>query len=349
MTAEQNKPAPDPAMHDGTLEPREESAPSGGLPFSGWMPFIAGALSGLALRLMFSGKPGSALSAMAAGFVWFAPFAVGAVTVYVAERHKRRSFSYYLFAPALATFVFVLGSLAILIEGVICAIVILPLFTAVGMLGGVVMGLVCRMTDWPRQAVYSIAALPLLVAIAFPQNQVPRMGSVERSVLIQATPAEVWRQINDARAIRPAEVQHAWAYRIGVPLPVSGITTNTAEGPIRKSTWGKGVHFDEVIRQWEPQRHVRWTYRFAEDSFPAGALDDHVKVGGAYFDLRDTAYTLTPEEGGTRLHIRVSYRISTDFDAYANWVAQGLLGNFSEVILDMYKARSEHTGNAALS
>ena len=80
---------------------------------------------------------------------------------------------------------------------------------------------------------------------------------------------------------------------------------------------------------------MRWTYRFAEDSFPAGALDDHVKVGGAYFDLRDTSYTLTPEEGGTRLHIRVSYRISTDFDAYANWVAQRLLGNFSEVILDM--------------
>ncbi len=349
MTAEQNKPTADLAAHDRIPAPKEGFASSDGLPFSGWTPFLAGALSGLVLRLAFSGKPGSALSAMAAGFVWFAPFAVGAITVYVAERHKRRSFSYYLFAPALATFVFVLGSLAILIEGVICAIVILPLFTAVGMLGGVVMGLVCRMTNWPRQAVYSIAALPLLVAMAFPQNQVERIGSVERSVLIQATSAEVWQQINNARDIAPAEVQHAWAYRIGVPLPVSGITTDTAEGPIRKSTWGKGVHFDEVIRQWEPQRHMRWTYRFAEDSFPSGALDDHVKVGGAYFDLRDTAYTLTPEEGGTRLHIRVSYRISTDFDAYANWVAQRLLGNFSEVILDMYKARSEHTGNAALS
>jgi hypothetical protein len=349
MTEEKNKPTAGFTAHDGIPVPKEGFEPSEGLPFSGWTPFIAGTMSGLILRLIFSGKPGSALSAMAAGFVWFAPFAVGAITVYVAERHKRRSFSYYFFAPALATFVFVLGSLAILIEGVICAIVILPMFTAVGMLGGVVMGLVCRMTNWPRQAVYSIAALPLLMAMAFPQNQAQRIGSVERSVLIQATSAEVWQQINNARDIAPAEVQHAWAYRIGVPLPVSGITTDTPEGPIRKSTWGKGVHFDEVIRQWEPLRHVRWTYRFAEDSFPAGALDDHVKVGGAYFDLRDTSYTLTPEEGGTRLHIRVSYRISTDFDAYANWVAQRLLGNFSEVILDMYKARSEHSGIAALS
>ena len=349
MAEEQKKPAADPVAHGDIPAPKEAPASSDGLPFSGWTAFLAGALSGLILRLMFSGRPGSAFSAMAGGFILFAPFAVGAVTVYMAERQMRRSFAYYCFAPMLATLLFVLGSMALLIEGAICAIIILPLFCLNGMLGGVVMGLVCRLTRWPRQAVYSIAALPLLVAMAFPQNQVQRMGSVERSVLIQATPAEVWRQINDVRAIQPAEVQHAWAYRIGVPLPVSGITSNTAEGPIRKSTWGKGVHFDEVIRQWEPQRHVRWTYRFAEDSFPAGALDDHVKVGGAYFDLRDTAYTLTPEEGGTRLHIRVSYRISTDFDAYANWVAEGMLGNFSEVILDMYKARSEHTENAALS
>lgn len=337
------------AQQASTLAAKEEAASSDGMPFSGWTPFFAGALSGLLLRLMFSGAAGSALSAMAAGFVWFAPFAVGAITVYVAERQKRRSFYYYFYAPPLATLVFVLGSLVTLIEGLICAIVILPMFTLVGMFGGLIMGIICRLTNWPKQAVYSFAALPLLVAMAFPQNQVQRIGSVERSVLIQATPAEVWQHINNAHDIAPAEVQHAWAYRIGVPLPVSGITTETAEGPIRKSTWGKGVHFDEVIQQWEPQRHVRWTYRFAEDSFPAGALDDHVKVGGAYFDLRDTSYTLTPEEGGTRLHIRVSYRISTDFDAYANWVAQRLLGNFSEVILDMYKARSEHNGDAALS
>lgn len=349
MTVEQNNPIPHPAAHDGIPTPKEGFAPSDGLPFSSWTPFFSGALSGLLLRLMFSGSPGSALSAMAAGFVWFAPFAVGAITVYAAERQKRRSFAYYLFAPTLATLLFVLGSLVILIEGLICAIVILPMFSLLGMFGGLVMGLVCRLTNWPKQAVYGVAALPLLVAMAFPQNQVQRMGSVERSVFIQATAAEVWQQINNARDIAPAEVQHAWAYRIGVPLPVSGITTHTAEGAIRKSTWGKGVHFDEVIRQWEPQRHVLWTYRFAEDSFPAGALDDHVKVGGAYFDLRDTSYTLTPEEGGTRLHIRVSYRISTDFDTYANWVAQRLLGNFSEVILDMYKARSEHIRDAALS
>lgn len=349
MTLENKPPPSSPSVQAGIPTEKGDPASAQGMPFSGWTPFFAGALGGLFMRLIFSGAAGSALSAMAGSFVWFAPFAVGAITVYVAERQKRRSYSYYLFAPALATLLFVCGSLLILIEGLICAIVILPMFTLLGMFGGLVMGVICRLTNWPKQAVYSIAALPLLLAMAFPQNQVQRIGGVERSVLIQATSAEVWQQINNARNIAPNEVQHAWAYRIGVPLPVSGITVDSAEGPIRKSTWGKGVHFDEVIREWEPLRHVRWTYRFAEDSFPPGALDDHVKVGGAYFDLRDTSYTLTPEAGGTRLHIRVSYRISTDFDAYANWVAQRLLGNFSEVILDMYKARSEHVDNAALS
>jgi hypothetical protein len=167
-----NKAAPSSPAAQGGIAAKEEIASSEGMPFSGWTPFVAGALSGLLLRLMFSGSPGSALSAMAAGFVWLAPFAVGAITVYAAERQKRRSFAYYLFAPTLATFVFVLGSLVILIEGLICAIVILPMFSLLGMFGGLVMGLVCRLTNWPKQAVYGIAALPLLVAMALPQTSV---------------------------------------------------------------------------------------------------------------------------------------------------------------------------------
>ena len=58
-------------------------------------------------------------------------------------------------------------------------------------------------------------------------------------------------------------------------------------------------------------------------------------------DLNDTAYTLTPEAGGTRLHLRVSYRLTTDFNTYANWWAQALLDNFAQTVLQLYKTRLE--------
>jgi hypothetical protein len=166
-------------------------------------------------------------------------------------------------------------------------------------------------------------------------------GIVERTLRVHAPARVVWRHLHEATEIEPHEVADAWAFRIGVPLPVSGITRETLQGRVRESRWGKGVRFDEIIQDWQPERHVRWTYRFTADSFPPGALDDHVLIGGHYFDLLDTSYSLAPRGESTLIAIRIHYRISTQFNLYANWVAQALLGNFADVILRMYKNRSE--------
>ena len=86
---------------------------------------------------------------------------------------------------------------------------------------------------------------------------------------------------------------------------------------------------------------MRWTYRFDEDSFPPGALDDHVKIGGDYVDIIDTEYVLTPVGAhATRLTTRMHYRVSTQFNWYATRLAGGLIGNFEEVILDLYAHRA---------
>lgn len=322
--------------------PEPASVPRRRLPFSTLWPLAGGALAGLLLRLLFSGRPGEAYTAMAGSFIFLSPILVGMVTVYLAERRHRRSWAYYFWAPLLATFLYVLGTLAILIEGLICAVLILPMFALLGAFGGLFMGLICRLTDWPRQTLYSFALLPLLLGGV--EDRVPlspRLGEVERSVYIDAPPAEVWRHIENARDIKPEEVDAAWMYKIGVPLPRSGVTQQTAEGLVRRITMGKDIYFDQVVADWQPGRRVRWTYHFFPDSFPPKALDDHVRIGGAYFDLRDTSYTLSPEGAGTRLSVRMGYRVSTRFNWYAEPLAELLMGNFEEVILNFYLRRSE--------
>lgn len=64
-------------------------------------------------------------------------------------------------------------------------------------------------------------------------------------------------------------------------------------------------------------------------------------IGGHYFDLKDTSFTLTPVAGGTRLDLQAHYRVSTQFNFYADAVAQLLLGNMLETGLKFYKNRSE--------
>jgi len=279
---------------------------------------------------------------MEASFIYLSPVIVGAITVYVAERRRRRTWAYYASASAFANVIYVLGTLLVLIEGILCAIVILPLFAVLGALSGLLMGVVCRVTNWPKQALLSIGALPLV--LGFVESGIPlpdRIGAVERTTVIKATPGEIWRQILNAPDIRTAEVNSAWLFRMGVPVPLAGATQQTPDGPVRRVTMGKGIYFDEVITELQENRYVHWLYRFHEDSFPPNTLDEHVVIGGHYFDLRDTSYTLRSKGTQTELKVRMQYRVSTRFNWYADPVARLLIGNVAEVNLEYYRRRSE--------
>jgi hypothetical protein len=189
---------------------------------------------------------------------------------------------------------------------------------------------------------YSFAVLPLVLAGIFPSVPAERpVFMSERQILVDAAPEAVWKQLLYAPDIRADEMDAAWMYRIGVPLPHSGMTVNEEGRLVRQVRMGKGIHFDQVAAEWTENRHLRWTYRFAEDSFPPRALDDHVKIGGHYFDLIDTEYRLVPVPGGTtRLHLRMRYRVSTQFNWYAVPVARFLIGNFEEHALGFYSRRA---------
>jgi hypothetical protein len=315
------------------------------LPFLGWWAVLAGVLAGLALRLLFSGKAGSPYVSTMGAFIYLSPMIVGAVTVYVAETRQRRTWGYYLWASFVANVLYVFGTLLVMIEGWICAIIIVPLFAALGSLGGLIMGAVCRATNWPKQAVLSLGVLPLV--LGFVETDLPfpdRFGTVERTTVVRATPEGIWGQILNAPDIKPQEVNRAWLFRIGVPVPLAGVTQQAPQGPVRRVTMGKGIYFDEVITDWQEYRYLRWRYRFYKDSFPPDALDEHVEVGGEYFDLIETSYTLTPMDQQTELKVQMRYRVSTRFNWYAGPIAQLFLGNVAETNVGYYKNRSESRG-----
>jgi len=321
--------------------PRERS-----LPFSGWWPVGCGAVAGLLLRASFFGTPGRPYSAMALGFVLLAPIAVGAVTVYFGELASRRTLGDHVARSILATLLFVVGALVVELEGWICSIIILPLFIALGVIGGLLMLLVCRLTKWPRSTLSCIVALPLALGafetkLALPDSLI----AIERSVVIEAPPERVWQELIDARDIRADEVGSAWLFRIGVPLPLEGQLLDgrglDSPMPARRVRMAKNVYFDEKVIEARPNELIRWTYEFYPDSFPPNALDEHVRVGGLYFDVRDTSYSLARRGDATELTMRIDVRVSTHFNWYANPVARFLIGNLAEANLGYYKRRSE--------
>ncbi|MGO4262376.1 hypothetical protein [Lysobacter sp. TAB13] len=314
----------------------------------GAVPVIGGAVIGLGLRLAFNGNPGTTFATMLWIFILLAPFAIGAVTVYLAERIRPRSTAYHFFMPMLSVCLCLLGSMMVMLEGAICVLLIAPVFAVMSAVGGIVMGVICRAAGWSKTpTVYSFVALPIVLALlGVGQDEPRRFEHVERKVLIQAPPTAVWKVLLDADHIRADEVDRAWMYRIGVPTPLAGLTHQTPTGLVREVRMGKGIHFRQMSADWRPQRYVHWQYQFEEDSVPAGALDDHVRIGGDYFDLLDTRYTLTPRGDATELSIRMDYRVSTGFNWYTVPLADGLIGNFSEVILEFYRHRAEAPASA---
>lgn len=314
-----------------------------------WKVFFAGALYGVIMRVLFGLMEhyhfyinSNANGAMLFVFAFLVPCLIGFYTVYQ-NKDKQSSWLTVLFAPWIPTLLFTLGTAVILIEGSICIAMALPLFFLASSIGGIIAFFVLRYITFKPSTMHSLLLLPLVLAPL--EMQVPLTQTIAEStktIWIAAPPARVWQNINNISNIKPEEIGKSIAYQIGVPYPLEGITTIQPDGSrVRKSRWQKDVSFNERITQWNENSYLKWVYEFKPDSFPKGALDDHVIIGGKYFDLLDTSYQLTPENNGTRLIVTTHFRVSTNFNWYAKHVGQVLLDTASDSILKLYKNRSE--------
>lgn len=335
-------------------EPPEHGAPVTSWVYNGTL-FAGGALYGLLMRAAFGlfNRQGAAESGntgvMLGAFLFFVPFVIGCITVAGIPREKRRAWR-VIFMPWVGALLFIFGCAVLLFEGAICLIMAAPIFLVMSSLGGLVAWAVLHATTRgpPPMLAGGFLLLPLVFGAI--EQELPVADTHSRlvaNVHVNAAPDVVWRQIHAATDIRGDELGTALVWSIGVPRPLEGRTVSRADGRVRLSRWERGVHFAEPIVAWDENRYVRWRYEFAPDSIPAGALDEHVAIGGRYFDLLDSAYRLTPEDGGTRVELEVNYRVSTHFNWYANTLARVFIGGASRSILDLYKKRAERPAQPA--
>lgn len=314
------------------------------LPLGLWVwPLTAGAASGVALRLAFAGDPIAILSPMSGAFIWFTPLVVGSLTAFIAERSAPRTLRTHFAMGTLANIFFVAGTLALYLEGLICAVLALPLFAVLGGTAGAIAGWILKRTRRPS-TLTAVFPLPLVLSVVFAAVPLPdRVDEVNRTIDIQAPAEVVWREIMEAAEIRPDEVAHGLIYRVGVPVPEYGIL-NDGDQPVRRVRMGKGIYFDQPVLAWEPNEYVTFGYRFYPDSIPPRALDDHVTIGGRHFELLDTTYRLRSSASETTvLSIQIRYRVSTHFNWYARPLARLLISDFENTILKFYRSRSETT------
>ena len=315
-----------------------------------WLWFFSGAAYGLFLRLVVVWLPLNIDGAMSLAFLVATPIAVGAITLF-GLRHSVFTLRHMIFYPWVTVILMMLGAAISLLEGSICIALMSPLFLLLSSIGGLLMGCILKFTQRRSQPLAAFALLPFIIALAEPQlPKAPHIIQIQRAVTVNAPADVIWHQIVSAKQIHPDELPMSMSHLIGVPKPVEGVNHMVDGKEIRYSVWEKGVNFQAEVIEKQYPRFIHWRYQFTEHSFPKGSMDDHVAIGGEFFNLLDTTFTLTPVNAQqTTLTLTAHYKIHSAINFYAIPLSTVLGHDFVATILGLYQFRSEREAQQQVS
>jgi hypothetical protein len=328
---------------------RNENATSPGNEFSNRGLYIASAVIGgsygIALRIL-ANLHVDVLRVMTIGFIFFMPFALGCIAVYIAEIKHPQRVRTWIWLPWLSLLAALGGILLTLLEGFICIAMFLPIGMVLASIGGLVGGLAARFVRSRRAQSLTMACILILPFLTGPwEKQVFYQWEsrrVENVIDIQAPPEVVWRNIERVTAIRPDELPSSWAHAIGFPDPIEATLSHEGIGGVRNASFMGNLVFIETVDVWEPGQRLGFTIAADTDKIPPTTLDEHVRIGGPYFEVLRGEYRLEPvSKNVTRLHLSSQHRLSTDFNWYAHLWTDAVMSDLQKRILHVVQHRCQ--------
>lgn len=322
---------------------------------STWRGVAIGVITGVALGLLFrllamAHRPLPILiTVMSFSFVLLSPFVVGFITVYLAERAGPIPGWLWAILPWAPIAIGCVITMAFMIEGAICIAMYLPIALLQASIGGALGGYLVwhkrnRGLTPPRNATMMCLAFVPLLFHPFESGILARneVRTVENTIEVQANPETVWQNIERVRLIDRAELPHAWSRDMGFPAPLEATLSYEGIGGVRHATFAGGVLFVETVDTWEPQKRLGFSIKAQTEQIPATTLDQHVRVGGPYFDTLHGEYEI--ERLGAdriRLHLRSQHRLSTNMNFYAGLWTSAVMSDLQRSILVVIKDRCE--------
>lgn len=301
--------------------------------------------SGLLSRAMNRGS-NDAVWIMTIAFLAVVPFSMGYLT---AHRYLRSTpvekikWYAWFFLPWASVLALVLACVLPGWEGWPCLVMASPIMLFFSTCGGVAARLFWGSKLKNRSpGTLSAYALPLL--LLFVEPHIPaqdEIRSVNTEIMIHAPANTVWANIKSVRAIAPSELEDSWVTQIGFPKPVAATLSHDGIGGVRQASFTGGLVFTETVNRWEPENDLRFSIHANTDSIPRTTLDEHVTIGGAYFDVLNGEYRLEQRPDGILLHLSSRERLSTHFNLYAGVWTDGVMRAIQNQILAVIRNRCE--------
>jgi hypothetical protein len=286
------------------------------------------------------------------GYVFVLPLVIGFLAVWRSFPEQSSSWRYCTFAPLGAATLTLLCSILVGWEGAICVIVGGFAFIPLASVGGLCAGLLLARGRKERLNTYLLPVLltlPLLSsAVESSIGGCTAFSSAKTKIVINAPKSVVWQNIIRVPLI--AEPLDGAFYKIGFPKPLSADLSHEGVGGVRHARFERGLEFVETVNEWVREKSIGFEIKVDPEVTPLTTLDEHVTVGGRYFDVLHGRYEI--EEIATDkvvLHLESTFRVSTTLNFYADLWAHLLMSDIQNTILKVIRSRCERTQTPSAS
>lgn len=312
-----------------------------------WNGLLYGIVYGLIARALFalelSDQPLLRTNGlMSFAFLFVVPFVMGLITAFYNDTVTKAFKITMILMPLYAIIGLLFISVLFGIEGIICALMALPVFAIMSLIGGFI-GVKVFTRNRDKLTVSFILLLPFLIAPVehyFGLNE--RIFTEKTSIDIHADRQKVWEHITRVKEITPAENKLSLFQILGFPRPIKAELDTIAVGGIRKAIFDRGLFFTETVTEAVPQKILRFTIVADPASTPPAALDEHVMVGGKFFNVMEGKYEIEPiADHFVRLHLTSRFRLSTSFNFYSGLWSKLIMRDIQKNILQIIRERSE--------
>jgi len=298
----------------------------------------------LVLRTVFGVSTWSGIfNMMSVTFLFLLPSIVGALTVYFSKEEKIKKFSYRFFAPWIPIFVFFFITLIFAIEGWPCLLMILPIFLLASSIGGIIGGHL-KLKKKDNNLYVSILALsPLFVSPI--ENYIGAKTTPYKAytfIDINAPAHKIWDNVTRVREIRKDQDKGWLTNLLNFPRPVKAELNFEGVGASREAIFTNGLVFHETVTEYINNKKMSFTIKAHPHEIPLTTMDEHLVIGGKYFDVLNGTYELEKLNDTTyRLHLWSNFKLTTTFNFYASWWANNIMKDIQNNILQIEKQRSE--------
>lgn len=280
---------------------------------------------------------------MSKTFLFLLPSIIGALTVYFSPYEQVKKGGYRIFAPWVPVLVFFVIAFFFSMEGWPCLVIILPIFLIAASVGGAIGGYFKMKAQDNKTYLSIVILLPLFVSPV--ENYIGAHTSAYKAdtyIDINASPEKIWSNVTRVRQISEQEDKGWLTHLLNFPRPVKAELNFEGVGAYREAIFTNGLVFHETVTEYLAEKKMSFAIRALPHEIPLTTMDEHLVIGGKYFDVLSGTYQLEQlDEKTWRLHLYSNFKLTTTFNFYASWWVNNIMKDIQNNILQIEKQRAE--------